>query len=352
MIKKLAVLLAVLLAGLYLARAQISLVLFGTIMERQLAASLKGPQLADGLHVGLCGAGSPLPDPERSPPCTLVIAGDSMFLFDVGSSGTIGGMGFNLGELDAVFLTHFHSDHIAALGDVMLQRWIAGDHTYPLPVYGPAGVDRVVGGFNQAYALDNSYRTAHHGEAIAPTSGKGGLANSFDIPQTGAAIVLENGDLEISAFSVGHDPVSPAVGYKVSYKGRTLVISGDTVASENLLEQARGVDLLLHEGLSMELITLAEENAAAAGQATMAKIFLDIRDYHTDPEDVARLAQEANVTYLAFTHIVPMLPLPGMKDVFLGDASKIFDGPIHVGKDGDFFSLPAGSSDIETDNRL
>ena len=346
-------LLVILLFGLVLVlREQAALFLFGKGIEMQMAASLKDPKLEDGLHVGFCGAGSPLPDPVRSAPCSIVIAGEDMFLFDVGSSHNIGAMGFSAGMLDSIFLTHFHSDHIGDLGEVMLQRWVTGNHTSPLPIYGPAGITRVVDGFNMAYGLDSDYRTAHHGDAIVPTSGKGGRAWLIDVSGDELVTVTEKENLRISAFLVDHAPVLPAIGYRIEYKGRSIVISGDTVRSDNLIRHARGVDLLVHEGLSMELVELAEEKAKAVGQKTMEKIFFDIRDYHTSPEDAAKLAEEAGVRYLAFNHIVPMLPLPGMKEIFLGSARQYFDGPIHVGSDGDFFSLPAGSDDIRKDNRL
>lgn len=346
-------LLVILLFGLVLVlREQAVLFLFGKGIEMQMAASLQDPDLEDGLHVGFCGAGSPLPDPERSAPCTIIIAGEDMFLFDVGSSHNIRAMGFSAGMLDSVFLTHFHSDHIGDLGEVMLQRWVAGNHTSPLPVYGPAGVTRVVDGFNIAYGLDSDYRTAHHGNAIVPSSGKGGNALRIDVSGDELVTVTEKEHLRISAFLVDHAPVLPAIGYRIEYKGRSIVISGDTVRSDNLIRHASGVDLLVHEGLSMELVKLAEEKAKAVGQKTMEKIFLDIRNYHTSPEDVAKLADEAGVRYLAFNHIVPMLPLPGMKEIFLGGARQYFDGPIHVSSDGDFLSLPADSDDIRKDNRL
>ena len=350
--KKISILVILLLGLVLIMREQASLFLFGKVIESRMATSLQAPDLVDGLHVGLCGAGSPLPDPDRSAPCTIVIAGEDMFLFDVGSSHNIGAMGFITGMLDSVFLTHFHSDHIGDLGEVMLQRWVAGNHTSPLPVYGPAGVTRVVDGFNMAYGLDSDYRTAHHGDAIVPTSGKGGTAWRIDVSGDELVTVTEKDDLRISAFLVDHAPVLPAIGYRIEYKDRSIVISGDTVRSDNLIRHARGVDLLVHEGMSMELVELAEEKAKLVGQKTMEKIFFDIRDYHTSPEDVAKLADEAGVRYLAFNHIVPMLPLPGMKEIFLGNARRYFDGPIHVGSDGDFFSLPAGSDDIRKDNRL
>ncbi len=349
--KKVALFTLIVFAGIFFSRAYISVPLFEMILKQRLGQSLS-LNLPDGLHVGLCGAGSPLPDPERSPPCTLVVAGEKIFLFDVGSSGNIGAMGFNLGALDGVFLTHFHSDHIGNLGEVMMQRWVAGNHNAPLAVYGPKGVEKVVAGFNMAYALDSGYRTAHHTEAIAPSSGKGGVATEFNMQDEQVVTLINEGELKISAFLVGHAPIEPAVGYKITYKDRSVVISGDTVASNNLVKQAAGVDLLLHEGLSKKLVKRAQNAALSVGQKTMAKIFSDILDYHTEPEDVARLASKAEVDYLVFTHIVPMLPVPGLKQVFLGDAKKYFDKPIVVGKDGDFFSLPTGSDAIEHENRL
>src|SRR5512139_1440755 len=105
--------LAALVALGYVRRAEISTRIVERVAERRLAAApLAG--LEDGLHVGLCGAGSPLPDAERSGPCTIVIAGQRQFLFDAGASASrnLVRMGFNPGDLDALFLTHFHSDHI------------------------------------------------------------------------------------------------------------------------------------------------------------------------------------------------------------------------------------------------
>lgn len=346
--KKAIVTFVIIFAGVFLLREQISVWLFARILENRMDPSATR-QLEDGLHVALCGAGSPLPDPERSPPCTLVIAGNKTFLFDAGttSAAQISQMGFNIGDLDAVFLTHFHSDHLGGLGEVMMQRWIGSSNKSPLPIYGPEGVSDVVDGFNMAYRLDAGYRTAHHGEVVAPQSGTGGIANRFAVPAEGLHPIIKANDVEISAFSVSHNPVSPAVGFLIKYKDRSLVISGDTAQSDNLLNASQSVDLLLHEGLSKRLVKVAEQSARSAGRENLAKIFFDITDYHTDPEDVARIAQQAEVGYLAFTHIVPMLPLPGMEKAFLGAAPDIYDGPIHVGRDGDIISMPVGS-DVTT----
>ena len=134
--------------------------------------------LPDGLHVALCGTGSPLPDPTRAGPCSVVIAGKRIFVVDTGDGGArnILLMGIPPGRIEALFLTHFHSDHIDGLGPLMLLRWTGSAAHSPLPVYGPPGVERVVAGFDAAYALDNGYRTAHHGATIVPPSGAGGAA--------------------------------------------------------------------------------------------------------------------------------------------------------------------------------
>src|SRR6185437_4862391 len=126
--------------------------------------------LGDGLHVGLCGSGSPMPDPTRAGPCTAVLAGQRLYVVDVGAGAQKNLQLMNLpaARVDGVFLTHFHSDHIDGLGELMLQRWAGGANAAPLPVYGPVGVDQVISGFEAAYTLDRGYRIAHHGPAVAP----------------------------------------------------------------------------------------------------------------------------------------------------------------------------------------
>ena len=120
----------------------------------------------------------------RSGPCTAVVAGRRLFIFDSGSgaSRNLARMRLNAGQIEALFLTHYHSDHIDGLGELMLQRWIQRTAQQPLPVYGPAGLEPVLQGFMGAYTLDKGYRTAHHGAAVAPPEGFGGTARPFDLP--------------------------------------------------------------------------------------------------------------------------------------------------------------------------
>ena len=349
----LAAVLAVVLCIGYVWRGPLSLRVAERIAPGRLAADLQ-PILADGLHVGLCGAGSPFPDAQRSGPCTVVVAGKRLFVFDAGSGSArnIGRLGFVLGHVEAVFLTHFHSDHIDGLGELMLQRWVTTSNTAPVPVYGPPGVDQVVGGLRQAYAQDQHYRVAHHGDATVPASGFGGEARPFALAQQLPTVVLREGDLEITAFSVDHAPIHPSVGYRIRYKDRSVVLSGDTRKSPIVQREARGVDLLVHEALSEPLMAVLERSAATAGRPRLKKIFNDILNYHTTPEQAAEIARDAGVRFLLLNHIVPALPVPGMEAAFLGQAPDIFSGPVRVGIDGDFVSLPAGSTEILFDNRF
>ena len=346
--------LILLLAGAWLMRGEIAVRLMGRIYDRAMAAS-PADGLPDGLHVALCGSGSPMPDPSRAGPCTAVLAGQRLFIFDAGAGSVrnLSLMGLSPSRVERVFLTHFHSDHIDGLGELMLQRWAGSGATAPLLVHGPAGVETVVSGLMTAYGLDRNYRIAHHGEAVTPPAGFGGQAVAFDaLSGADGVTLIDEPDLKIRAFPVDHAPVSPAVGYVIEYKGRKAVISGDTDISPNVERTARGADLLVHEGLSRRLVGIQQAAARKAGKANLAKILGDITTYHSDPEAVAALAAKAGVKTLVFTHIVPPLPLRALEGPFLGKSRKVFKGEIRVGQDGDMFTLPAGSKDIQRTNRL
>lgn len=338
---------AIVAAVLYAVRAPLSTALMGRLLERAMSTNML-TTLPDGLSVVLCGAGGPLPDAVRSGGCVAVVAGDNMVIVDAGTGGArnLNPMGLPIGEVDAVFLTHFHSDHIDGLGELATLRWASAAHTEPLPVHGPEGVDEVVAGFNRSYAQDAVYRNAHHGDTVAPLSGQGMQAVPHMQPPEGEALVVYESDgLTVQMIKVEHDPVEPAVAYLFAYKGRSALVSGDTVKSANLQQFAQGVDLLVHEGLAPRLVQQMNRAAVRAGNEVVAKITADIPDYHTTPVEAAEIARDAAVGHLLFYHVVPPTPLPGLKAAWLTGVDEVFDR-YTLGENGTGFSLPADSGEI------
>lgn len=321
------------------------------LMERGLVSQLGADRLAelgDGLHLALCGAGGPLPAPKASGPCVAVIAAQRLFIVDVGTDSprNLGRMGYQVGNVERVFLTHFHSDHIDGLGELATLRWAGGDNDEPLPVHGPGGVEQVVDGFNMAYGQDFSYRHKHHGDAVAPLSGAGLKAIPFRKPAMGELeTLIDDGDLVVEVLAVNHSPVEPAVGYRFSYRGRSLLITGDTVKSPNIELFSQGVDLLVHEALAPNLVSMMNEAAKEIGNPILTKITHDIPDYHASPVEAAEIARDAGVGHLLYYHIVPPLVLPGQEALYLNGAEDIFPD-YTIGEDGVEFSLPANSKDI------
>jgi len=331
----------------YLQRATIAERLMAAALPKQMAAN-QVEAFEDGLHVVLCGAGGPMPAPRASGPCVGVVAGNQFFVVDAGADSTrnMQRLSYPPGDIAAVFLTHFHSDHIDGLGELATIRWATGDDQTPLVVYGPEGVDSVVAGFNAAYAQDFTYRHDHHGDLVAPLAAAGITAMPFQAPADGElTTVFEGNGLTVEALRVDHAPVAPAVGYRFSYGGRTVLISGDTSKSDNITRFAEGIDLLVHEALSPELIGMMEATAKALNNPVVAKVMSDVPDYHASPVEAAETARDAGVGHLLYYHIVPPIVVPGQETLWLNGAGKIFPD-YTVGYDGVTFSLPANSTEI------
>lgn len=316
-----------------------SLPLLAAVAVLSAQTPLPAPPPPGGLQVLLCGTGSPLPDATRAGSCVAILAAGQMILLDSGPGSWRNIAVANLpgGSLSAVFLTHYHSDHMGGLGETITQSWIAG-RAQPLDVYGPPGVERVVKGFVEAYALDASYRTEHHTEQYMPSRAAGAVAKT--IPAGDLVRVFERNGLVVKAFAVPHEPASPAVGYRVEFGGNIVVFTGDAAASPAITKAAAGADLLLHDALNKGLIRMAAAGLSSQGRARQAKMLGDTLTYHASPEEAARTAAEAKAKKLVLTHCVPPPNQPPAEQAFLRGLADIFPGEIVIARDGMKFDLP------------
>ncbi|MEM6928939.1 MAG: MBL fold metallo-hydrolase [Myxococcota bacterium] len=291
------------------------------------------------LTVVTCGTGGPLPS-DRAQACTAVFAGGRFFVFDAGdgAQASMEDLGLPVADLAAVFLTHFHSDHMADLGEVMSRTWILG-RTTPLPIYGGAAIERVVEGFNLAYTADEQYRIAHHGEEVLPPTTL--LAEPVRVASSvEGTVVYDEGGVVVRAYDVDHSPIGTALGYRVEYQGRAVGISGDTIDTAGLSALAEGTDILVSEVMDSNFALEMSCALERTGDVRNAAIFRDIRTYHIDVTDLAQVAAVADVGTLVLTHLVPTLPPEQAPSFFETPMQGIYDGQIVVAEDGTQVTLP------------
>lgn len=292
--------------------------------------------IPDAMEIVVTGSGGPMPNDERRPPSITVKVNEKVYLFDAGQ-GTDLAMRENnipMGDLDAVFLTHFHSDHIAGLGEVKLNSWTTGREE-PINVYGPTGLNDLIEGLTRFYAFDTSYRLAHHPEAVVKERASRFVPHEFDSPEEGEfETVFEEGDFRVIAFKVNHDPVKPAVGYRLEYKDKAAIITGDTVYTENLVEASRGADVIFADALDHELTMMLEQAAKEVGSESVMWIARDIREYQMDPVDCARLARDAGAKRLVLVHVTPPIISEIQKRIYIEGIKEVFNGEYEIGYDG------------------
>jgi ribonuclease Z len=341
-------------------------------MTRQIAKNARVPFLTDdGLHILLCGTGSPMPDLTRAGGCAAVIAGGNLVVIDAGPGSWARLAAANVpgAKIDTVLLTHLHSDHIGDLGEVATQSWLGG-RKVPLQVYGPpapepaerttdaegetfgvSGTEAVVEGFAQAYNSDAEFRIAQ-GHDLVPTEAARMIGHDFPRPGPEEAVTVYDRDgLKISAFLVNHDPVEPAYGYRIEYGGRAAVVSGDTARVPNMVRFSRGADVLVHEALNAGMVEMLAKALDASGNQRAGTMARQVVAYHSSPVDAAGIAKEAGVPLLVFTHEVPPLRNALMRRMFMrGVKEARGPGKTILGKDGLLISLPKGTKDIKTKN--
>ncbi len=305
---------------------------------------------SDALRVLICGSSSPLPHATRARPCTAIFAAGKMWVVDVGTGSwnRVALWRIPAERIGAVLLTHFHSDHIGELGEWDLQTWVAG-RSEPLRVIGPEGVERVVAGFEEAYALDAGYRTAHHGaDFLNPAVGRMLAAPIAFAEGASSAVVHDADGLRITAFLVDHAPIAPAVGYRFDWRGRSVVVSGDTVKHPGLIAAAQGADVLVHEAQANHIVSVIGEAAGAAGRPRVATLMGDIPDYHTSPVEAAEAANEAGVKLLVMSHLTPPPVNAVAERLFARGVDEVRPSGWALADDGLVIELPAESAAVNT----
>ena len=302
----------------------------------------------DALSVAVCGSRSPIPSPTRAETCMLVQAGEEMFVVDIGdgSNANLQNWGIDYSKINAVLLTHLHSDHIADLPNLHQGAWILQSRKDKLKVYGPEGVAIVTQGIEMAYGLDYQFRNEHHGDAIAPREYAGFDTHTIDLNNP---VIYQNGALKITAFKVIHEPIEPSLGYKFEYKGRSLVITGDTSYAQSVIDNSMNVDVLFHEAQANHMVDVIQKFANENGAPLRAKVMSDIKTYHTTLIEAADIANKANVKKLVFYHLTPAPRNYLTELIFVRGVDEVRK-EWTLAKDGTLIVLPANSEDIIVTN--
>jgi ribonuclease Z len=269
------------------------------------------------IEVTLLGTGSPIPDPDRAGPSTLIRAGGQTFLVDCGRGVQLrlAAAGSAANTLTALLLTHLHSDHIADLGDVIITRWIStfAPNPAPLQIIGPPGTAEVVDATLAAFGHDIGYRIAHHADLTAPPA--------VEVHEYPEGVVWDVDGVRIVAAATDHRPVAPTVGFRIEHDGASVVLAGDTVPCESLDELATGAGALVHTAIRHDLV-----------DAMPLQRIRDICDYHSSVEQAADTAARAGVGILILTHYVPS-PARGQYEEWRALAAGVFDRQIELGDD-------------------
>ncbi|WP_354108754.1 MBL fold metallo-hydrolase [Bradyrhizobium sp. S3.12.5] len=274
--------------------------------------------------VTLLGTGGPEPTAARFGPATLIQAGGLTLLFDAGRGATIRlyQLGISSGKgIDAVFLTHYHSDHVEGLPDLWMTGYMFGpfgSRSRPLRLWGPSdgkepsGVARIAKGLAETFSDDTRIREADEHIAAIATEIE---AHDFQPDH----VVFDEAGVKVTAFTVDHgDLIKPSVGYRVDYGSRSVTLSGDTKFSENLIKFASGTDLLIHEvfAMSPQLAKLPQMKPVAA--------------HHTSPEEAGTVFSRVRPKLAAYSHLVLLGVKP--EDV-LSRTSSAYQGPVVAGED-------------------
>ena len=294
---------------------------FVGLLALLLSATVSTQVKADSdFKVTLLGTGTPIPDPNRFGPSTLVEAGNKKLLFDAGRGVPIRvrQLGFRESKIDVVFLTHYHSDHTSGIPDIWLTGWLGNNRQKPFRLIGPVGAKSLMANLENAYALDIKIRLV---DEKLPPEGIATVVEEFEKD----GVVYDNEGVKVIAFTVDHGAdIKPAVGYRIEYKGHAVVISGDTRYDQNVIKYGTGVDLLIHE-------------VCIVRPELLSNPFIKrVVDHHTTPREAGQVFSLAKPKLAVYSHLVFLasdkVPRATVDDIVAG-TRETYDGPLQVGED-------------------
>ena len=264
------------------------------------------------LRVTLLGTGIPDPQPDRLGSSTLVEAGRERFLFDCGRCALqrLFQTGTPVHEVSHLFLSHLHSDHTVGIPDLWLTPWVMG-RKVPFSVWGPIGTQKMMSKLEEAFEFDVQIRPVH--DLLPPNAAK---IVARDVQE---GVVYEKSGVKVIVFEVDHHPIKPSFGYRVEYGGKSVVLSGDTRFSENLIRFSAHADLLIL-------------NVAAARPEDLrdSDRLRSIMDLHLSPEEGGRIFERTKPKLAVYTHMV-LFSVPVGEIVTR--TRQTYTGPLEIGED-------------------
>ena len=274
------------------------------------------------MKITLLGTGSPLPDPNRAGPCTLVQAGAQNVMVDCGRGALMRLMAAGVvpPAVSTLLITHLHSDHITDLNDLVTSRWVMSPVNAPLVVYGPRGTRAMVDAMLVMLALDQQYRHDHHDDLRA----NGPL--TVDVHEVVPGDSFAVGDAQVTVHETDHRPVTPSIGFRIQHDGKVAALAGDTIPCAGLDDMCCDADAYVQTAIRDDMVKFV------ADLVPTGERFRDILDYHSTVEQAAQTAARNNVKNLVLTHYVPALQ-PGQEDDWRSRAAAHFGGNIVLGPD-------------------